>query len=180
MPPPHKRVVARVTLTILSNAIAALLILWFATVTIHHPPSIEPIAGPQVATASRALHALSTERLAVQQHKTTLHSPGRSTEPAAKMPGAVPLTYGAPRYNCSKWRGRPELVHVVFSTDCGSFQGWQSQVGSVWWPRYMPAHKKDDVSLNDGLLFIFRFPSLLSCHRRQFFTRRAWSVTKAL
>jgi hypothetical protein len=31
-------------------------------------------------------------------------------------------------YDASKWKNRPELVHVVFSTDCSSFQDWQSQV----------------------------------------------------
>jgi hypothetical protein len=108
-----------------------LLILWFATVAMHHSSSIEPTAAHLFATANRSLPALPSERLASQLHERTLHSPALSTEPAAKRRGAALLTNGAPRYNSSKWRGRPELVHVVFSTDCGSFQDWQSQVGRV-------------------------------------------------
>mmetsp|Transcript_72004 Transcript_72004/g.141257 ORF Transcript_72004/g.141257 Transcript_72004/m.141257 type:complete len:366 (+) Transcript_72004:55-1152(+) len=32
------------------------------------------------------------------------------------------------RFDPSKWRNRPHALHVVFSTDCSSFQDWQSQV----------------------------------------------------
>jgi hypothetical protein len=31
-------------------------------------------------------------------------------------------------FDPSKWRDKPDVLHVVFSTDCSAFQDWQSQV----------------------------------------------------
>ena len=53
--------------------------------------------------------------------------PTASSGPASGSKPGSGFIHG-PRHDPSKWLRKPEVLHVTFSTDCGTFQDWQSSV----------------------------------------------------